>query len=119
MAEAVVAVEEDAALAQDAETQLATAEADNVAVVSAALTEGASALGPFDVILMDGAVERLPATITDQLKKNGRIAALFMDGPLGTCRIGHKYDGHITWRDAFNATAEILPGFQKEPAFQL
>jgi protein-L-isoaspartate(D-aspartate) O-methyltransferase len=33
--------------------------------------------------------------------------------------IGHKQDGKVSWRFAFNATAPILPDFQAATAFQL
>ena len=118
MAEAVVAVEENEMLASDAETQLGSIGADNVAVVTGAIAEGAAKHGPYDAIVLQGAVERLPETLEDQLKEGGRIASIFMDGAMGTCRIGHKIDGRLSWRFAFNATAPILPGCQGAPSFQ-
>ena len=119
LAEAVVALEEDEALAAEAQVALAEAGADEVAVVNGPLTEGAATLGPFDVILIDGAVETLPAAIAGQLADHGRIAALFQEGRLGTVRVGRKLDGTINWRDAFNAGAPVLPGFAAKPAFAL
>ena len=119
MAEAVVALEQDETLASDAEAQLSEANADNVAVVSGTMSDGAANHGPFDVILFDGAIEMLPAAISSQLKDGGRIAAIFREGALGTCRVGYKSGEAITWRDAFNANADILPGFNREIAFAL
>jgi len=118
MAEAVVAVEE-AALAGQAESALAAAGADNVAVVEGALAAGSPKHGPYCVILIEGGVEEVPQALLDQLKEGGRIAALFMDGALGTVRIGRKIDGHIGWRDAFNAAAPVLPGFAATKEFVL
>ncbi|MEL7116449.1 MAG: protein-L-isoaspartate O-methyltransferase [Pseudomonadota bacterium] len=119
LAEAVVALEEDEDFASDAESQLGETGADNVAVVTGSLVAGAEAMGPFDVILIDGGVEVLPDELAAQLKDGGRIVAIFVEGALGVCRLGLKSAGHITWRDAFNASAEILPGFEREEAFQL
>jgi protein-L-isoaspartate(D-aspartate) O-methyltransferase len=34
-------------------------------------------------------------------------------------RIGHKLDGAMTWRMAFNAGAPVAPGFERRPAFTL
>ena len=119
MAEAVVAVEESEDLAREAVTLLGDAAADNVAVVQGVLAEGAAQHGPYDVIVLQGAVQQVPQGIIDSLKDNGRIAAIFMEGPLGVCRIGHKSVGVMNWRDAFNATAEVLPGFERQPEFQL
>ena len=117
LGEAVVAIEEDPAWAAEAEGGLAAAGDDNVAVVEAPLAEGAAKHGPYDVILIEGGVEEVPAAITAQLKDGGRIAAIFMEGALGICRIGYSVDGAVSWRDSFNATAPVLPGFARARAF--
>lgn len=119
LAEAVVAVEEDADMTTEAQATLAEQGADNVAVIKAPLAEGAARHGPYDAIIVQGGVEQVPAGLTDQLREGGRIAAIFMEGPLGVCRIGHRIDGAITWRPAFNAGAPVLPGFEQERAFVL
>ncbi|SEI75028.1 protein-L-isoaspartate(D-aspartate) O-methyltransferase [Pseudooceanicola nitratireducens] len=119
MAEAVIAVEEDTALIADAEQALTAAGADNVVLVEGKLTEGAGEHGPYDVIVVEGAVEHLPEGITDQLRDGGRIIALFAEGRLGVVRVGYRIDGKMTWRFAFNAGAPVLPGFEKHQAFTL
>jgi protein-L-isoaspartate(D-aspartate) O-methyltransferase len=119
LCEAVVAVEQDETLASEAESILGSEGADNVAVVGGPLTEGAAKHGPYDVIILEGAVEEMPEALTDQLKEGGRIAAVFMDGALGMVRIGLKSGGKISWRFSFNATAPVLPGFSKAPSFAL
>ena len=119
LAETVVAVEEDAALAREAEQALAEWGADNAAVVQAPLAEGAPKHGPYDAILVQGAVERVPEAILEQLKEGGRIACIFAEGSLGACRVGHMVDGHVSWRFSFNAGAPVLPGFEAQRAFAL
>ncbi len=119
MAAAVVAVEEDEALAADAQSALSGAGADNVILHTGTLSDGAKEHGPYDVIILQGAVEHLPDAILDQLKEGGRIAAIFADGELGTVRIGYKIDGEMNWRFSFNAAAPVLPGFERHRAFTL
>ncbi|SEK22060.1 protein-L-isoaspartate(D-aspartate) O-methyltransferase [Roseovarius azorensis] len=119
MAEAVVGVEEDAAIVEEAQRTLAEHGADNVIMHQGALNAGAPDHGPYDVITVQGAVEHLPETITDQLKEGGRIACLFMQGALGQVRIGYRIDGRLNWRFAFNAGAPVLPGFERHAAFTL
>lgn len=119
MAQAVVAVEEDEAMASEAESVLALAGADNVIVHQGPLAEGAEEHGPFDVILVQGGVEALPEVIANQLKDGGRIACLFMENALGVVRVGFKTQGAISWRFEYNASAPVLPGFEKETAFSL
>ena len=119
MAEAVVALEEDEAMAAEAEAALAEADADNVAVVTGPLAAGAAKHGPYDAIILQGAAEVMPEGLTDQMKDGGRIACVFMEGALGVCRIGHKNAGAVDWRYAFNGAAPVLPGFARAVEFQL
>ena len=119
MVDAVVAVEEDSDMARDAEATLGEKGIDNVAVLHAPLAEGAPKAGPYDVIVIEGGVETIHAAIEDQLKEGGRIAAVFVEGALGACKIGHKSNGRISWRMAFNTTMPILPGFALEKGFAL
>lgn len=117
LGEAVIAVEEDEGMARDAEVALTEIGADNVAVVQGPLVDGAAKHGPYDVIVVEGAVERMPEALTAQLKDGGRIGCLFVEGVLGVCRIGYRIDGAMTWRDAFHAAAPVLPGFSRERDF--
>ena len=117
MAESVVMVEEDEALAAEAEASLAAAEVDNAVVLQGPLVEGAEKAGPFDVILIEGGVETLPEGLAAQLREGGRIAAMFQTGALGEVRIGRMTEGHLGWRFAFNAAAPVLPGFEAARGF--
>jgi protein-L-isoaspartate(D-aspartate) O-methyltransferase len=118
MAEAVVAVEEDADIAEEAQGLLSENGADNVIMHHGPLAQGAPEHGPYDVVVVQGAVEKLPQSLIDQIKEGGRIACLFMEGALGAVRIGYKIDGAMSWRYAFNAGAPVLPGFERDAAFE-
>lgn len=117
LAASVVALEEDADLAEGAKAALAGI--GNVAVVAGVLAAGHAAQGPYDVITVQGGVEQIPAALLAQLKEGGRIGAVFMEGALGTVKVGLKTEGKISWRFAFNATAPVLPGFAAARAFVL
>lgn len=119
MTEAVVALEENPDMATEAEARLAQMGVDNVAVVQGPLAQGWAAQSPYDAILVEGAIEALPAAVADQLREGGRIGAVFAEGALGVARIGHKLNGQITWRYAFNASAPLLPGFAAKREFSL
>lgn len=119
MAQLVVAVEEDEDMAADLQALMSEHSVDNVVVHAGPLREGAAEHGPYDAIIIQGAVARLPEALADQLKEGGRIACLFMEGALGVVRIGYKIDGSLNWRFSFNAAAPVLPGFEKETAFAL
>lgn len=117
LADFVVAVEDDAARAADAQAILSAQGVDNAAVFEGALAEGAAKNGPYDVIILQGAVEIMPDGVLAQLKDGGRVVAIFAEGALGVVRVGRKIDGVMNWRMSFNAGAPVLPGFAKEAAF--
>ena len=119
LAETVIAVEEDEALAAEAQRILSEQGVDNAVVFAGPLAAGAAKHGPYDAITLQGGIEELPEALAAQLKEGGRIAAIFLEGALGTVKIGFKRDGVIAWRFAFNATAPLLPGFAAQRAFAL
>ena len=117
--EAVVAIEENEAMAAEAETNLATEGCLNVAVVQGILTEGAAQHAPFDVIVVQGAVEHIPEPLIAQLAEGGRFVAVFSQKGQGVVRVGYKTDGQMSWRFACNAFAPALNGFVTERSFAL
>ena len=119
LAEVVIAVEEDAAMAAEAERTLSAEGVDNAMVMTAALTAGAAKHGPYDVIVIEGGVEQVPDAILAQLKDGGRIAALYMTQGVGVVRTGMRRAGAMSWRHAFNASAPVLPGFGRTRIFAL
>ena len=119
LAGSVVALEESAELAGAAELGLAAYAVQNLALVRGPLAAGAPDHGPYDVILLQGAAEEVPACLLEQMTEGGRIGAVFMEGALGSCRIGYWRDGRVSWRFAFNAGAPVLPGFEKRHTFTL
>ena len=119
LAEAVVAVESDPDMAEEAQARLSEAGADNVAVQAGPLAEGDARHGPYDVIVVQGAVEEIPAALIGQLRDGGRMGAIFSEGELGVARIGYKSGGHMDWRFAFNASAPVVEGFERSAAFAL
>ena len=119
LADTVVAVEEDADLAAEAQRALSEEGVDNAIVVAGPLAEGAARHGPYDVITIEGGIEELPEVLAAQLKDGGRIAAVFMEGALGTVKTGIRHDGRIVWRFAFHAAAPLLAGFARTRGFVL
>ena len=119
LAEAVVAVEQDPAMAAEAQARLLGEAVDNVAVIAGPLAKGSAKHGPYDVVILQGGVEAVPPEILAQIKEGGRIAAVFMAGPLGIAKIGYKSGSDVTWRFAFNASLPVLPGFAAAREFSL
>lgn len=119
MAQGVVAVEPDATMADEAQHLLSGIDVLNAAVIQGDPAAGCADQGPYDAILINGAVEEIPQALSDQLREGGRIAAIFLEGRLGVARIGHRIEGRINWRYAFNAHAPLLAGFAAPRGFEL
>lgn len=117
LAKKVVALEVDAALADRAKATLAAEKIDNVVVKTGPLTAGSAADGPFDAILIDGAVTEVPQSLLDQLKQGGRLVTIVANGGPGKVMVWIRSHGSYTPREVFDASAGILPGFEKKPAF--
>ncbi|WP_439815025.1 protein-L-isoaspartate O-methyltransferase family protein [Zavarzinia sp. CC-PAN008] len=113
----VVALEEDAALAVQAQGLLATL-APGVVVASGPLNQGWAAGAPYDVILFDGAVEVVPDAILAQLADQGR-AAVVLAGPspgLGKATL-YTRTPDLGRRQLFDAAVRPLPGFARPASF--
>ena len=119
MAQTVVAVEADDAMAAEAERLLTDQGVDNAILIAGPLEAGAARHAPYDVITIQGGVEQVPEAVLSQLKDGGRIGAIFMDGPLGVAKIGIKAEGRVSWRPVFNAAAPVLDGFTRARGFVL
>lgn len=117
LADAVVALEEDPELARTANQVLAEVGASNVAVVTGSLTGGWPGQGPYDVIVLNGAVEVVPDALLAQLKDGGRVVAVVGGRPMAKATLYRASGGHVSARPLFDAAAPELPGFARPPAF--
>jgi protein-L-isoaspartate(D-aspartate) O-methyltransferase len=111
----VVALEEDAGLAQAARTALA--KAPNVRVVSGPLKSGWPQNAPYDAILLEGASEVPPEAFLHQLKEGGRLVCVLSSGPGAKAMLYTRSGGELGSRPIFEANAAVLPGFAKAPVF--
>jgi protein-L-isoaspartate(D-aspartate) O-methyltransferase len=110
----VTALEEDKALLAQAGEALA---GTGVALVEGPLAEGWAAGGPYDYILIDGAVEYLPETIVAQAADNGRIALAQLDRGVTRLAIGRVVGGAFGLTTFADAAVAILPGFERPRSF--
>lgn len=113
----VTALESEAALAAAAREALA--DVPNVQVAEGPLEGGAPARAPYDLILIDGAVELLPPELIAQLAEGGRLVAIHVgsDGVSRAAR-GLKRAGIVPLEPFGEAAAAVLPPFRRAPAFR-
>lgn len=115
LAALVVAVEESASLASQARTALAGR--GNVEIVEGPLAAGANAHAPYDVIIIDGAVERVPTEIVRQLAAGGRCVAAIQERGITRLARGVRVGDHLSFIPFADMEAAALPGFAKPKAF--
>lgn len=110
----VVAVEEDATLAAAAREALT---GRTVELVEGPLTQGHQAGAPYDLILIDGAVEFVPDAIVDQLSEEGRLAAALAERGVTRIAIGRRGGAGFGMAAVADVAAPVLPGFVKPRTF--
>lgn len=115
LAGSVVALEADETLAGAARANLSGLAAVTVSI--GPLAEGAAPLGPFDVILLEGAAEQVPQTLLAQLADGGRLVAVVGAGRAAKCLVHEKRGGEVSVRAAFDAAIPSLPGFEAPRGF--
>ncbi len=91
LANSVVAVEEEPSLAALARTALAAYA--NVELVEGPLAAGHAAEGPYDLIVVDGAAEELPARCSASSKTGGRVVTGLLDRGVTRLAAGRRTEG--------------------------
>ncbi len=110
----VVAVEEDAGLAAFARRVL---EGTGVELVEGPLNAGHPGGAPYDLILIDGAVEEVPQAIVDQLEEGGRLAAGIAKVAVSELSVGRRVGGGFGMTAFSDASSALLPGFVRPRGF--
>lgn len=110
----VVAVEEDPALVEKAREALA---GTGVKLVEGPLQRGHADGAPYDLIVIDGAVEFIPDEIKEQLVDGGRMATGLLDRGVTRIAIGRRVGDAFGIAPMTDSACVILPGFVKPPAF--
>jgi protein-L-isoaspartate(D-aspartate) O-methyltransferase len=120
LVKSVVALEADAALAGSAEQTIKALGIANVIHVTGTMEAGLSPDGPYDVILIEGAVHHVPPAIVEQLAEGGRLGTVIAApsaGVLGLAQLIVKEGGIASGRPIFDAGTPALPGFASPPRF--
>lgn len=95
----------------------AAARQSGVNVIEGPLEKGHRKGAPYDLILIDGAVEFIPEALTDQLEEGGRLGAPLIDRGITRLIVGRKAGGGFGFHSIGDSAAPALPGFTKPKAF--
>ena len=118
LSQLVVAVEEDADLAEAANQNLLRLQINNVAVFNSSMHEGHQAEAPYDVIIINGRVGEVPGGLLSQLNEAGRLVAVVGETDTAQALVYTKAGDVTAPRYICDASIPPLPGFEKaDPGF--
>lgn len=118
LGEAVVGVEAAAELAGRAGETLAAQGVDNAVIVESSLALGAPKQGPFDVIVIEGAVEMIPEALIEQMAEGGRLVCVRQAEGRSQGYLLTKAGGATGGREFCDAFTPLLPGFAAPRGFR-
>lgn len=119
LAATVVGLEQDDAMANEADTLLHNLDVCNAVVIQKPdLTKGYPEQGPYDVIVINGSVAQVPQNLFDQLAEGGRLVTVVSDnGHMGKAMLYERIGGHVSPQELFDAATPFLAGFERDETF--
>lgn len=117
LAGTVVALESDEDLVARATDLLSEQQVANTAVVTGDLAAGLADQGPYDLVLIEGAVAEVPQALIDQIAEGGRLLAVVRGDGVGVATLYRRENGVVGHRELFDAATPILPGFEPRKSF--
>lgn len=106
----VTGLEQDAKLATEAR-------GDGIEVVEGPLEDGWKKGAPYDLILIDGAIEHIPDAIIAQLTPAGRLGTVLIERGISRLVVGRRAGEGFGLHSLADAGAAPLPGFARPRGF--
>ena len=120
LAGAVFSLDDDQALSAKADANFARLGLANAKALTGPLALGASAQGPFDLILVDGVISGQLEALFGQLVDGGRLVGIVGDSPgarTGRATLFTRIEGQVSSRGLFSASAAPVAGLAQPPEF--
>ena len=117
LAETVISIEEDQELLDFSEEAVKKNEIDNIMFINNTMTDGCADQGPFNAIIIEGAIDEVPKKILNQLDENGRLIAMINEEGISNVIEYRKINNTFTSRFLFSCTAPKLKSFEKRKLF--
>lgn len=112
----VVAVETDARLVAIARGALAGIA--NVDLIEGPLAKGHAAGAPYDVLIVDGAIDNIPDALVSQVGAGGRVATGLVERGVTRLAAGRRTDGGFGLAAFVDVDCVRLPGFDRPQSFR-
>lgn len=105
-------------VALESEPGLAASARDlGIETVEGALEAGHKRGAPYDLIVIDGAVDMIPDALVDQLVDGGRLGTALNERGVSRLIVGRKAGGAFGYLSVGDAGTPALPGFSRPRAF--
>ena len=119
LAGSVISIETRAQLVEKSQETLVSIGIDNAAVIKSRLNDGCSKEGPYERILVEGAVAHMPEKLLDQLTPKGKLVAVWRqaDAPVGVASLWCRAGAGFTRTPLFDAQTPILDEFRAKQEF--
>ena len=117
LAETVIAVEEDDNFISIAERGMNKSDINNVVVIKKKINENCLDQGPFNAIIIEGAIDYIPDQFLNQLENYGRLFALINKEDVTNAMMYIKNQNSINSRFLFSCDAPKLNFFKKKNSF--
>lgn len=121
----VVAIETDAGALEEARLHMNALKITNVNLQSVkTLADGYAPSGPYDVIVIQGAINFISEALAAQLAPGGRLVTVRnvasrpgTEGGLGKGLLIRRVEQKLQYREYFDASCALLPGFEQGTTF--
>jgi protein-L-isoaspartate(D-aspartate) O-methyltransferase len=121
----IIAIESERELSNKARRNLQALKVKDVEIYTSALTVGYPMHAPYDAILIEGGVEIVPESLTDQLAEGGRLVTVQLQSSrlgesagLGRIMTVHKLNGELYRQYHEEASVPLLPTFRAKAGFE-
>ncbi len=116
-AETVIVVEENEKLLSSSENAIKKNNINNVVFIKNEIVKGYNEQSPFNVIIIEGAIQEVPHNILDQLDEEGRLFAIVQEGEICSAKLFKKNGRSISEQKLFNCSIPVLSMFIKKNSF--
>ena len=112
LAGTVIGIDTDKKLVDDSSRIILSLNVDNVAIIQNSIDKGYSQQAPYDAILIEGSVKKVPEIILNQLNENGKLATVEgQNDNHGHAVVYEKIDKNFVRSYLFDTNVPILNSF--------
>ncbi|RDE09339.1 protein-L-isoaspartate O-methyltransferase family protein [Pelagibacterium lacus] len=117
LANAVVALESEEALAARGNDILAHLDIGNAGIVTGPIERGVPREAPFGAVILQGAVDAVPPALFEQLSDGGKLVAVIGSGHAAVAHLYVKTGDDVASTPTFNLSLPMLGQFAPKPEF--